>query len=197
MPPSDKDHIVVVAAGRGKRMGLPKALMPVGGRPWWRHQHERLGTLERDTTWVVSCEVRREIELVAGAPRRCLIGDAAAPMFASVLVGLESLKSDPPRGVFILPVDVPAPGPTIWQALAAAKTVAVPTHRGKRGHPVYLPWTVVERKVLDAGAGGRDLRLDDLIRPIAREIEVDDAAVATNLNTPADVRAWLEHTAAP
>ena len=178
-------------------MGLPKALMPVGGRPWWRHQHERLGKLERDTTWVISSEVMREIEPVAGAPRRCIIGDATAPMFDSIMVGLESLRTDPPRGVFILPVDVPAPGPTVWQALVVAKTVTVPTYRGTHGHPVYLPWTFVASEVLDAGAGRRDLRLDDLIRPIAREIEVDDAAVTTNLNTPADVQAWLHRTSTP
>ena len=49
--------VVVLAAGRGTRMGGPKALMEVRGRVWWRWQREWLAPAEAagaTVVWLVS-----------------------------------------------------------------------------------------------------------------------------------------------
>ncbi len=94
-----------------------------------------------------------------------------------------------PSGVYVLPVDVPAPLPDVFNALAGA-AVAVPTCAGKSGHPVYLSSEWIERVLLPV-AGRRDGRLDELIRPDALHVPVTDPSVTVNLNTPDDVATWL------
>lgn len=172
---------VVLAAGRGRRMGGPKALMRVVGREWWRLQEERLEHAGVHRVWVVSPAVRAQVRGLTTAE-----ADPDAPMFASVLAGM---RAAPGAGLFILPVDVPAPGPDVWRLLAAAADagVAVPTSHGERGHPIALsrPW--IDRVLSRAG---HEDRLDHLIGPDVVEVPVADPGVLANLNTPGDVRAW-------
>lgn len=192
-------HILILAAGRGTRMGGPKALMQVGGRPWWQVQRERLAAVGLPQTWVVSEAVRTAISGQAGAPERMVVADSDAPMFQSVMAGVESLRGpDRPRGVFVLPVDVPAPGPEVWEMLSRSVVPALPMCRGVHGHPLYSPWRWVESELL--GLSPRDragLRLDRLIAPSVRHIECGDVSVTINLNTPADVSTWLSGTPPP
>lgn len=194
MPTLDRCHVVVLAAGRGSRMGGPKALMIVGGEVWWRVQSRRLHELGLAATWVVSHEVHSALAKETDAPDRLVLGDSTAPMFTSVLLGVRSLSTSPPTGVFILPVDAPAPSQTVWQSLAVSESVAFPAFQGKRGHPVYLPWSWIAETLNGPVASSRDpssLRLDELIAPVAHAVNVSDSVVACNLNTPDDVLRFL------
>jgi CTP:molybdopterin cytidylyltransferase MocA len=117
----------------------------------------------------------------------------ALPMFASILKGIASLRASPPQGVFILPIDVPAPARAVWEALCDQDSVSIPTYMDTRGHPLYLPWWWID-EVLRASPDSASvslLRLDRLVEPVARFVNVHDRAVAFNLNTPDDVRRWL------
>jgi CTP:molybdopterin cytidylyltransferase MocA len=177
--------VLVLAAGRGARMGGPKALMQVRGRAWWQVQEERLGSIPR--VWVAS-------PIVADAMRACRapirLGNPDSPMFDSIRAGLTSALHSTTAGVFILPVDVPAPWLRTLESLAAATGVgvALPAFAGQRGHPAALSRRWIERVLLPAPAGAR---LDRLIGPDAIELPVEDASVVVNLNTPRDVERWL------
>ncbi len=192
--PHAEDQVLVLAAGQGARMGVPKALMDVGGRPWWRVQSARLETVGLPVTWVVSEEVARAIE---GAPPgealRLIRADSDAPMFESLMIGMRALEPSqtPPRGVFVLPVDVPAPLREVWGALAGSMTPAVPEFEGQRGHPVYLPWAWVRERLLGVALPPESRRLNALLVGEARAVAVDDRHVVTNLNTPEDVSRWM------
>jgi len=171
-------------------MGGPKALMDVRGRPWWRRQHEAITAMDLEATWVVSPEVDGAMADHADAPQRRARSSPDAPMFQSILAGVESLADSPPVGVFILPVDVPAPGAGVWRALEATGRVAVPRCAGRGGNPVFLPWSWVRASILGRAAGDGP-RLDHLIAPDAMYVDVDDPSVVANLNRPEDVAAWL------
>lgn len=182
MPGSDRWRVLILAAGRGTRMGGPKALMQVGGRPWWQLQEERLADTPR--TWIVSPDVAPHL------PTCTLItADPDAPMFSSIRAGLAAATTEP--GLFILPVDVPAPAPSTLAALSrsARDGVAIPTYHSKRGHPVALSRAWITR--VFQPAAHQDQRLDRLIAPDAIEVAVDDPDIAINLNTPQDVEQWL------
>jgi len=181
--------VVVLAAGQGRRMGGPKALMTVGGQAWWRVQDKRLSELPR--VWVASRDVANQMR---DCPVPILAGDPDAPMFDSIRVGLDCMKDPEVGGVFILPVDVPAPPLKTFQMLAAAagNGAAIPTYEGRRGHPAALsrPW--IERVLMPAIDAGGEQRLDHLLGADAVEIPVPDHDVAVNLNTPEEVRRWQE-----
>jgi nicotine blue oxidoreductase len=190
-----EDTAIVLAAGRGVRMGGPKALMMIGGRAWWRVQRERLRAVGVSDVWVVSAEVLGAMKGESDAPERMVLGDADAPMFASIVAGVLSLRDHPPRGVYLLPVDVPAPALEAWRALGGGASPCVPRWETRRGHPVWLPWGFVERKLLPR-ARDRDwvmqTRLDRLIAGELVEIAVEGAGVLVNLNTPEDVERWSQ-----
>ncbi len=190
--------VLVLGAGRGLRMGGPKALMQIRGRAWWAWQDERLRGYGLCPHWVVSTSVCEAMRITGGKPEHTAIADETAPMFASVLLGLASVE-DLSRGVFILPVDTPAPRREHWEAIAGADKPSHPTSGGRGGHPLYLPSGWIESelgKLLTAaragevGADGLVLRLDRLIEGNSHRVAVDDPGVVVNMNEPADVEAW-------
>jgi CTP:molybdopterin cytidylyltransferase MocA len=171
-------------------MGGPKALMMVRGRVWWEIQEERLAGAGLARVWVVSREVR---EGMKGCGSRMVHGDADAPMFASVRAGVEAVRGESEfAGVMVLPVDVPAPGRAVVDALLrnAGRGPAVPVCCGKRGHPVALPRQWIERVLVPACGRGPEPRLDEMIAAELVEVGVEDQDVVVNLNTSEDVARW-------
>ena len=200
MPPHPAQHPVVegwfalvLGAGRGRRMGGPKPLMDAGGRPWWRVQESRLDAAGIPRLWVLSDDAGAAMLDAGFIPERATIADPDAPMFESLAAGIAGLVPDEPRGVFVLPADVPAPGPAVWPALAlaAADAVARPVYKGKHGHPAALSGTWIEQVLGPAMEDGKEHRLDELIAGVVRDVEVDDPTVSVNLNSPRDLSRWL------
>jgi nicotine blue oxidoreductase len=186
--------VIVLAAGRGKRMGGPKILMKVDGIRWQAHQQSALYNARLAPVWVVSPEVRKvigpEFMRTKGVAQALVDADPDAPMFESLRAGLRFLEEMDPPGIFVLPIDVPAPGADVWRTLAGAGGLAAaPAHEGRHGHPVYLDWSFAKDHVLSAPPGAR---LDTIIAPVVRHIPVSDARITLNLNTPELVRAY-EH----
>jgi len=191
--------VLILAAGKGSRMGTPKALMNSGNKPWWQTQLARLHQARIESVWVLSPEVHAIIGVGSLAPANVVISDSSRPMFASICAGIDSLRVHPPRGIYILPIDVPASRDhALWLSLQTTALPTAPTFQGKRGHPIYLPWAWVT-STLDpkrAEASNADsLRLDELLRPAVLEIPVNDPVVVCNLNTPEDFRRFLESPA--
>lgn len=195
----NSDPVIVLAAGRGTRMGGPKALMDIGREPWWRRQCRALSAITTQQIWVISPELRRAFD-DPPAPIELVEADADAPMFASLHAGLRHLRSGPQEGlppvgvvgvgVYVLPVDVPAAEPGVWAALRNADAPSIPTSNGRGGHPVHLPWVWITERILlttpDPAA-----RLDALLADAAIRVPVDDESVCRNLNRPEDLDAWL------
>ncbi len=188
-----RHHILVLAAGKGSRMGVPKALMRVHDMLWWQYQQQRLAKLDMPQTWVVSKAVKTTIQQHKDAPSQLIEADENAPMFQSLLTGINSLDHTTTRGIFVLPVDVPAPMPSVWQALALLNAVAVPQYNNHAGHPIYLPWNFVQQELLNRQPFSSDKpRLDRLVAPILKQIKVGDPDTTTNLNTPKELELWLK-----
>lgn len=190
---------LILAAGKGSRMGTPKALMQSRTTPWWQTQLARLHAARIDSVWVLSPEVNAVIGTGSLAPANIVIADPSRPMFASIRSGIDSFRARPPRGVFILPIDVPASRDhALWLSLQTAAVPTTPTFQGKRGHPIYLPWSWITSTLDHQVSRTTDpdsLRLDELLKPSALEIPVNDPVIACNLNTPEDFRRFLESPA--
>ncbi len=105
-------------------------------------------------------------------------------MFASLVTGLRHLVEHPDwRTVALLPVDHPLVHSSSVSALVdTAALAAIPSYRGKHGHPVCLARSVVER-ILSGDLAGPTLR--EVLRSVgAVDVDVDDPGVAANCNTP-------------
>lgn len=184
---------IVLAAGRGTRMGSPKALMLVDGEPWWRRQLDRLESAGVRSCWVVSDEVEYAMAREDDAPILRVRASSDEPMFASVLAGVRALTDYSPRSVFILPIDTPAPTRRVWVDCAGAGAVSAPVFNGRHGHPLHLPWGWVQQNLLEPAPDPASARLDLLIRDSITHIPTDDSDTVMNLNNPDDLRLWLNH----
>jgi len=113
--------------------------------------------------------------------------DPSRGMFSSIQCGVERAEGDP---VLVLPADMPfVRSETITNVSATsarANQIVVPTHGGKRGHPVAFPASVRAAiagappestlKVALASTGGPQL-----------EIPVDDPGVLRDVDVPSDL----------
>lgn len=192
MPPA----AIVLAAGHGRRMGGPKALLVVDGEPLISRHVTRLREVGcRPIMVVVRSAIIGEVEAILGhfsnADVRIVVADTTSPA-ASLQIAMRSLTSvESANPIIVTPVDLlPARRATIASLLAAfeseAVRVATPRHRGRGGHPV-----VVRASLLATIGDDHGHTLRDVIRAAGdhrHRIDVDDAAVLGDLDTPRDVR---------
>lgn len=181
---------IVLAAGASSRMGSPKALLPIGGRPAVEVIVETLRAGGADDVVVVVG--RHAAEIRAGADLRGarVIDNPnwAAGRTSSIQTGLAALATGTEWTLLAL-VDMPLVRPdTVRTLLAAAPAdadVVVPVHDGRRGHPILL------RRTLFAAiaALGPDEPLRDVVRAARRlDVPVTDAGVLIDFDAPGDVR---------
>lgn len=184
---------IVLAAGEGRRMGGPKALLVIDGKPLVRWHVQRLGEVGcRPIVVVVRHSIVSEVrQLLGDAPAVHLVACDTSAMAASLTVGLGHVPLAS-QSIVVSPVDALPVQCSTLQGLIEAVTeegvlVATPAYAGRGGHPVVARETLL-RRFLQGYAG----TLRDLIRSVERQrhrLEVDDAAVGHDLDTPADLAA--------
>lgn len=138
---------VVLAAGRSRRMGRPKALLELGGASFVARVVRGLragGCAEvvvvvGPPTAPESPRVCAEAE-AAGA-RVAVNPDAASEQIDSLRAGLRALGAAP-EAVLVAPVDCAGVAPEVVAALIAAyragAAAAIPLHRNRHGHPTLF-----------------------------------------------------------
>lgn len=187
---------LLLAAGAGRRMGMPKALVHLGAEPLV----ERGVRLLRDggCAPVVVVLGARADEVPDVDAEVVVNPDWATGMGSSLRAGLAALSAE---AVVVALVDQPLVQPEAvrrliraWEAGAADAVVA--TYAGRRRNPVLLSarvWAEVkEAAVGDAGARGWLADADD-----ARVVEVpcDDVGSPVDVDTPGQLAALLRSLA--
>lgn len=130
-------RVLLLAAGRGRRAGGPKAWKEFHGRPMLESHLEFFGKLAGlkslsvaiQKEWREKCEgLSREVTWVEADPD------------ASPLDTLQRLiKASPSAKSFVLHVDMPVFERSIYETLLNGDhEVTVPVYNGRRGHPVLL-----------------------------------------------------------
>jgi len=187
--------VILLAAGKGKRMGLQKLLLPWG----------RETVIEAVLRAFLASGVK-EIIVVLGedlALLRNLLGPyrvklAFNPLYSSGMAssirkGLEYV--DPrAQGIMIALGDMPLIRPALIDGLLEAfgkgKGIVVPVFKGRRGHPVLFPRSFQgELMGLSGDEGGR--RILEEHRDEIIEIEVDDPAILMDMDTLEDYERLL------
>ena len=185
---------VVTAAGSAERFGGRKLLALIDGEP----------LLDRTIRSLLEGGVAEVIVVVGTADRATLERDVNAMndarvrpvenpdplrgMFSSIQEGLATASGD---ALLVLPGDMPFVRPETVRALIAAyrarPAIVSPRYRGKRGHPVVLPLALSD----EIRATPPDATLHDVIKRHADrrvDLDVDDAGIVRDVDTPADLR---------
>jgi len=188
---------IILAAGRGERIGGPKALLTLGGESFLARAARVLARpgIERVVA-VLGHEAERVAREANLPPGVAVVVNAGygEGMLTSIQAGLAAAEAAGAEGVLIHPVDHPlvdaATADRVIAALQGGATIAVPSHDDSRGHPAGFAraaWPAL--RAAAAGRGARAVLADhpDWI------VHVEGGAdCLQGVNTPEDYRRLLE-----
>lgn len=193
---------LIPAAGKSERMGRPKLLLPVGGKTVLEHVLTAVqGGGVAEVLVVVGPRNRALQEAAVRAGAHVLqLAEDTADMRETCQRGLDWLEARfhprPNDGWLLMPADHPTGRPEVVRALLDAvarhpeRSILVPVHDGKRGHPVWLRWDHVHA----IRALPREDGLNAFIR-VQRdqtfELPWVSAEILRDLDTPDDYRQLL------
>ncbi|MCH7813772.1 MAG: nucleotidyltransferase family protein [Planctomycetes bacterium] len=193
--PQPQVYAVIPAAGRSRRMGTAKQLLPHGQSTVLETVIETVLAAPIDGLAVVThSAIADELDLPED-PRFVTVinDDEATQMFDSIRLGVTALarafQPGADAGLLVCPGDLPGLDlATLTGCLAEFRnhpdSVVVATHGDKTGHPVIVPLSMVSNAPADAEGGLAGL-LRRSIHP-TRRVESPNPAVLDDLNTPQD-----------
>lgn len=188
---------ILLAAGDSTRMGTQKLLLPVGDES----MIERVARVAVDSglSPIVAVTGRDHDAVAALLEDHVLIvrnPDPARGMLSSIRVGLEALPDDLDAVALFLGDQ---PGCTVAQVkalVASNATIAVPTHEGRRGHPLLFSMRYREAILTRYDDTGLRGLLHEHADEVC-EIPLDDEGVLIDVDTPPAYEAELKRLINP
>jgi molybdenum cofactor cytidylyltransferase len=184
---------IILAAGRGARMGTPcKALMQVGGRPMILGAVEAALQSRAAETWVVVGHAAENVrETLAPHPVRIVDNpEYRRGLSTSLRAGLTALEPHIEAAVILL-ADMPLIRSHHIDRLIGAfaeggAAICLPVHAGRPGNPVLWGRRLFPALArIEGDRGGRALLAEHAAH--IRQVEMDDA-ILVDVDEPADLR---------
>jgi CTP:molybdopterin cytidylyltransferase MocA len=181
---------LLLAAGAGRRFGMPKALVRHQGRLFVEHAADVLHEAGCTPVVVVLGALSEDVRTTAALSGSSLVDnpDWETGMGSSLRVGLAALAGTDATAVVVLPVDTPgvtAAAVRRLAELASPDALARATYDGQPGHPVLMGrehWT-----------GAADLATGDegakpyLARHPVTKVPCEDVAGGADVDRPEDL----------
>jgi len=168
-------------------MGSPKALLPWGDSTLLEYVLAQARAASVEDIVVVLGPATRHLGATLGEVRVALNLEPESGRSASIRIG-SAVLSDDVQAIVIQSVDQPVEADVLnvlFDALSGGAEIVVPTHQGRRGHPVGFTGHLLAelRAVTEQGKG-----LRAVVRahaPHLAEVPVSSESVLWNLNDPA------------
>jgi molybdenum cofactor cytidylyltransferase len=183
---------ILLAAGESRRVGYPKPLLEIGGQTFVEHLSEALLRAVPRVIIVTGAFAERVRKAIPSDPRITVAEnpDYRRGQLSSLRVGLK-MVSDEADAALVHLVDHPAVTVSTFRAIVAeyaraGKPIVIARYRGKRGHPVIFDRSLFDEIVQASDSEGARVVVNrDPDR--VRYLDVDDAGVTLDLDTPADL----------
>ena len=193
---------IVLAAGESKRMGQNKLLLPWQGKTLLEHVLDTLlNSQVNEVILVLGHDADRLLKKVPTQKIKVIINpDYKEGMSSSIRKGLMAMD-EKAEGFLVVLADQPGISKEIlnrlihgFQQARPEKNIVLPTYLGTRGHPVLFGTKYKKEALrLKGDVGGRQILADhpeDIL-----EIQVDSAAVMSDIDTPEQYEEYLEQKA--
>lgn len=185
-------EVVIVAAGRSRRMGTSKPLLPLGEETVVERTIRNFKEAGVENITVVTGYRGEEVQQKAAHMSVKFVHNAAyadTDMLASVCLGIAALKKDT-KGVLVCPADVPLISPqTIENVLECMEEgdckIVVPTWQGEMGRPPLFSREAAVKLTEWKQTGGLRKFLEDH-QEACRFLPVEDAMICQDMDTPED-----------
>ncbi len=185
---------VVLSAGESRRMGRPKALLPIGGLSFLERIVKSLRATKVEKVIVVLGHNPEEIQTkIRHLPVTVLVNsDYAQGQLSSLIVAIRALEAEKLDGILVHLVDHPFLNPDLVNLMIdrfyeSKKLIVVPTCKGRRGHPVIFS----SRLFGELLSAPMDQGAKSVVHAHAAEtleIESDDEGITLDIDTPEDYR---------
>lgn len=192
---------LILAAGFSSRMGAFKPLLPIGDTTAMERVSDSLRKAGIETVIGVTGFQRERLSSIFAAKGilEAYNPDFEQGMFTSIKAGLARAlteEQETPAGFFLIPVDCPLVPPEVLEQILKKhaeepEAFIVPCYRGKKGHPLFIPFRYAEEILAYDGEGGlkavTSRHEDRLIR-----LETGTEAVVLDMDTPEGYEEILE-----
>ncbi|MBA7579092.1 Molybdenum cofactor guanylyltransferase [subsurface metagenome] len=189
--------VILLAAGRSKRMGKLKQVMPFGqSTVLGQAINNLLASVVSELIVVVGYRAKEVIRSIATEPVKLVINpDYGQGMSTSIIVGLNLVDSRA-QAVMLALGDQPLINSQIVNRLIEEfcnhdKGIAVPIYQGRRGHPIIFASKYKEKLLeLDGDIGGRQIvkdHPDDIL-----EVAVNSESIITDIDTISDYQSQAD-----
>lgn len=177
---------LILAAGRSRRLGQPKALVHLYGQQVI-HRLIDVYVASGLAPIVVVCQGETRIAIADREEVDIVIGDPEGEMIDSVILGLEALPKNI-SNVIVQPVDAAF---TTEEMIAALRNgqpgvTRVLCHQGQPGHPVQVPRSLFHEIQNRPKEGLRGV----LAEHDVELVEWEEPSVLADLDTTADLERW-------
>lgn len=187
---------VLLAAGRGGRMGGRKQLVPwrtaSGEVPLIAAAYDAIKPLCGEMVVVLGAEAHLVATALGERVCRRVDCDANQPMFESIRAGLQAAQRiDPHRAVVLHPADHPQ---VAWDSLFTLANwtgwrpdqAIIPEYDGRGGHPIIIPAVIAARLITENCPKGLGEFWKENPELCVR-IPVSDPDVVRDIDTPDDL----------
>lgn len=196
---------LIPAAGRSRRMGTSKLLLPWNGKTVVEHL---IGTLTRSEITAVTIVIRPDDhalrDVVQQTSAIVVVPDHEPPeMRDSIELGLRAIRQrfapSDNDGWLLIPADHPLIEPVVLDGLLIRWSHAdcqalLPMFGARRGHPTLLCWSLAAR----IEQLPQDVGVNTLLRSepnLVTEWATDRESVLADLDTPEDYAFWQQKLA--
>lgn len=191
---------VVLAAGASARLGRPKQLLPVRGKPLLEHTLSSVASSAVTGITVVlgyaAVTIQEAIDFSRYRARVVVNARYAEGQSTSMRAGLDALSTEVDAALFVLG-DQPLTGSGVYDAILAAyrharDAIVVPVYAGAPGNPVLIPrryWPELRRVRGDRGA--RDVVAAHRAELVTVEVSGTDAGTNFDVDLEEDYQRLL------
>ena len=190
----------ILAGGIGRRVGKPKGLIEIDGKPWLKHLLEKYKNVGGWEVWIgLGAKVDDYFDRIPDLPdpgkpklinglliNTVINSDWELGQFSTLCSIIQSQKK--PKSAWVLPVDSVLPNSEAIIQMEVAKQdyhVVIPQYNKQNGHPVLLD-PKFYNSLLQLPTQDKESRLDKQIQKLEPSkklvVEVSDSSVLMNLN---------------
>lgn len=177
---SNNTVAIILAAGKSKRLGEPKALIKLGEKTLIQFIIERLKRLNLKTIVVTNSNLVNQIKNSIKSDKiTIIIPENTDYRTGNLIAGLANIKT--PERILVVPIDRPGWSLKTVKKLLSMNETCCPEFKGKGGHPLLICNSDIETLI----NASRDTPLNSLFE--TKRITVDDPELHLNIDTKKDV----------
>jgi|TARA_B100001540_G_scaffold317436_1_gene350626 molybdenum cofactor cytidylyltransferase len=180
MNPAKNVFAIVLAAGKSKRLGRPKALLKCGEKTLIKFIVDKLESINLNVVVITNLELEKLIaKSLKSNNTKIIVPKNTEYRTGNLIAGLNVIKN--PEKILVVPIDRPGWSLDTLKHLLKMNVTCCPEFQGKGGHPLLICKNDLEK----LSKSSIDTPLNTIFT--TKRIIVKDQYLHLNIDTPEDL----------